>query len=90
MGLDRLRGLHGAMRDYGIDRCTFPFERNGERFHVFFFTDRDPFGLMFGHVSGQFSSRAIPQQVTPGHEPRLHGVEGSVANPMKGRGGQAG
>ena len=55
MGLDRLRGLHGAMRDYGIDRCTFPFERNGERFHVFFFTDRDPFGLMFGHVSGQFS-----------------------------------
>ena len=120
MHLDRLRGLHRAMGGCGLDRCTFPFARNRARFHVFFFTDRTPFGLMFGLVGGQFSfsvdvlrgyridtrldretydglfdalgltydpnrpfrpadffgdlNRAIPQRVTPHHEPSPHDV----------------
>ena len=55
MKLDRLPLLHRAMRRANLDRCTFRFVRKPAVFDVFFFTDRTPFGLMFGLVGGQWS-----------------------------------
>lgn len=53
--LNRLRLFHREMKKCGIDRRRFPFRRNHKEFDVFFFTDMEPYELMFGLVGDQWS-----------------------------------
>ena len=62
--MPRLQDLHQAMRRSGLDRCRFPYVRNGVQFDVFFFADKDPFGLMFGLVGSRW---AFSVDVLPGY-----------------------
>ena len=53
--LNRLRLFHREMEKCGICRRRFPFRRNHKELDVLFFTDMEPYELMFGLVGGQWS-----------------------------------
>ena len=53
--LNKLRLFHREMEKCGIRRSRFPFRRNHKEFDVLFFTDMEPYELMFGLVGGQWS-----------------------------------
>jgi hypothetical protein len=61
MQIDGLKTLYSNMQRQGIDRYRFCFKHGRTRFDVFFFTDREPFVLLFG-VHGQNISFEIEVQ----------------------------